>query len=404
MMKYKKMMVALLTALLCGAALLTSGCASRSNVAEQPVAVALLVGNHANSKSINLNVPEATDIVEKAILSYGFVSVIGIDGYPEAVAANLYDIPDAYKNADASKLETDAKLKTNLLLSSVQGLMPNDPEVDVLAAFHLGVQSLTSAPSGSIKYIIVWDTGLSTAGPADYRNNLMMGDPAMIAEALDEMKAIPDLSGIEVIWLQMGEVAAPQQELSYRQKSQLESIWKAIIEKGGGRFSPMQVLSGSETLGADMPNVSLVDLQQEPPVKVEATALNFDEPQMISEEQVQFIPDSAEYADPDRAITEITPIADYMKKDTGFEILLAGTTAGDGDNEYTTILSQSRAEAVRKTLVDLGVSPDRISTIGLGSSDPWHIYGVGVEGELAALNRKVVLLDAKSQTAADLYK
>ena len=98
----------------------------------------------------------------------------------------------------------------------------------------------------------------------------------------------------------------------------------------------------------------------------------------------------------------IQPIADYLIEHEQITVLLAGTTAGDEDSDYTMTLSQGRADAVRDTLIQLGVDETRIVTVGLGSSDPWHVYGAGYEGSIASGNRKVVLLDASSDTAKEI--
>ena len=66
-------------------------------------------------------------------------------------------------------------------------------------------------------------------------------------------------------------------------------------------------------------------------------------------------------------------------------------------------LSLARAEAVKETLVDLGVNEENLFSVGLGSvNDPWHIYGAGCDGAVASSNRKVVLLDKESETARSI--
>ena len=41
-------------------------------------------------------------------------------------------------------------------------------------------------------------------------------------------------------------------------------------------------------------------------------------------------------------------------------------------------------------------------SVGLGSNNPWHVYGAGYEGSIAASNRAVVLLDASCDTAKEI--
>lgn len=122
---------------------------------------------------------------------------------------------------------------------------------------------------------------------------------------------------------------------------------------------------------------------------------------ILTEKMITFIGDKSEYLNPDNAVATLQPIADYLvNNDT--TILLCGCTAGDTNSSYAITLSKNRAEAVKSTLVQLGVDESRIICIGLGSSDPWHIYGVGYDGEAASSNRKVVVLDASSATAVSI--
>ena len=127
----------------------------------------------------------------------------------------------------------------------------------------------------------------------------------------------------------------------------------------------------------------------------------FTEPVVLTEGQVTFIGDKAEYLHPEEAESVLKPIADFLMRND-VTILLCGTTAGDSNSAYTMELSQARAEAVKQSLVDLGVDPFHIIAVGLGSTDPWHVYGIPTSDKAASCNRKVVLLDALSQTALEI--
>ncbi len=76
-------------------------------------------------------------------------------------------------------------------------------------------------------------------------------------------------------------------------------------------------------------------------------------------------------------------------------------------DKHTLNLSQQRADQVKASLVSLGVSESRLTAIGMGCEDPWHIKGAGLEGQLASSNIKVVLLDAatdEAQTILDMMQ
>ncbi len=159
----------------------------------------------------------------------------------------------------------------------------------------------------------------------------------------------------------------------------------------------------------NLPSVSTIDFESEMPISFDSSCLyiesnRFSEPSILSEEQVRFVADSDVLVNPDEANEVLNPIVEYMLNKTDFNLLLIGTTAGDGLSDYSISLSNKRAERIKQILVENGVSEDRIITIGMGGTDPWHIYNVGTSGELAAQNRKVVLIDADSTIAQELIK
>ena len=156
------------------------------------------------------------------------------------------------------------------------------------------------------------------------------------------------------------------------------------------------------------PVVDTVELPTETPIEFDENMFDakdenlLEKPVMLTEEQVSFVPDKATYLDEEEAVLTIQPIADYLMENNQMTILLAGTTAGDEDSDYTITLSQDRAATVQNTLIQLGVDESRIIAVGLGSNNPWHVYGVGYEGSIASGNRAVVLLDAASDAAKEI--
>ena len=209
-----------------------SGCDNSDSDKEQPsVALAIVLGHHSNAYALNMSSPDLISTVSKATAD-GFVSVICADGKPYVASADIYAVPEQYRQADPKKLEADARQKAAKILSSLVYVKAQNPELDTLAALSQAVRSLSSAPADSEKMIYVFDTGLSTTGVLDFRENLMSADPDAIADLLAERNAIPDFSGITVKWQQLGDVAPPQQSLSHAQIGSLGKIWNAIIEKG----------------------------------------------------------------------------------------------------------------------------------------------------------------------------
>lgn len=387
-----------------------TGCGSQTSVAEEGGmnAVCYAIAPTANSQGLNMSSSLVQDTIYDTILNYGYVSVVVVDGESEMVAADSYDIDAQYKKASKDKLKTDARAKATNLITYMEGQVANDAQVDYLEGLRMAVRSLSSLEGYDSKTIVVIGTGLSTQGTLNFQNNLLSVEPEAVLDQLEEKDEIPDFTGITVVWQQMGDVALPQQDLSQTQRKRLQEIWGGIVERGGGTFVYNDIMANPVDTEATYPAVDTVELPAETPVDFNAAMFDtgderlLEEPVMLTEEQVSFVPDKATYLDEDEAVATIQPIADYLLEHEQITVLLAGTTAGDEDSDYTMTLSQKRADAVRSTLVQLGVDESRIVTMGLGSSDPWHVYGAGYEGSIVSGNRKVVLLDASSDTAKEI--
>lgn len=380
------------------------GC-GKSEKAETNV-VAYVIAPTACSQGLNLSSPLVTGTVEETVMNYGRIYVVNADGEPSVVADQDFDIEEVYKNASETRLKMDARSKTTSFLRSMSQVIADDEEVDYLKSIQLAARSLSSLDGYDNKMMIVVGTGLSTAGVLNFRNNLLMAEPEAVADALQAQGEIPDLQGLTVYWQQLADVAPPQETLNGRQRQALQEIWSAVIQRGGGRviFDEMVPVPVSEE--TVFPRVSVVDLPAAPAISFDEAQLKeavpFHEPLSLSQEQICFAGDSAEYVDAAAAKEVLSPVAETLMDNPEVSLLLCGCIAGDGMTDYGRNLSLRRAEAVMQTLMDQGVSEDQLIVLGLGSDNPWHIKGVGYEGELAAQNRKVVLLNAQSPLGIEL--
>lgn len=405
----KKVITLILTfALVITLSAVFTGCTKNEEPIEKN-AVCYVIANTANSQGLNLQSPLVQDTINSTILNYGYISVVNADGVPEVVLAQSFDIDAKYKNASKDKLAMDARSKATNLISGMNTVIADDPEVDYLEALRLAVRSLSSLEGYDSKTIVVLGTGLSTTGVLNFNNNLISADPKVIVELLEEKSEIPDFTDITVYWQQLGDVAAPQKSLTSAQKNKLQQIYGSLVEGGKGTFKYNDIMSNPVNTTVEYPAVTPVDLPEDTPIVFDADALNaddkaFQEPQILNESKVEFVADKASYLYPGKAVENIRPIAEYLIKHETVKLLLVGSTAGDTTNEASLKLSQDRADAVKQTLVDLGVSAERITTKGMGSSDPWHVPNVGYEGAAASGNRKVVLLDVRTATAQSIIE
>lgn len=371
-------------------------------------AVCYVIANTANSKGLNFNSPLVQDTVYRTVRNYGFIAVINADGNPEIVHATSYDLEDKYKSASKEKLDMDARSKTTNIVLSMQSIIADDPEVDYLESLRLAVRTLSSLDGYETKSIVLMGTGLSTSGVMNFSNNLISAEPETVVNLLNEKSEIPDFSGITVYSQQLGDVAAPQQDLTSAQRNKLEKIYGGIVETGGGDFVYNDIIANPVDDTKQYPTVTPVKLPADTPIEFEDVDFeenDLDEPIIFTEEKIGFVADKAEFLDQHGANETLRPVAEFLVNHPAVSIVLVGTTAGDTDSDFTLKLSKQRAEAVKTALTEFGVTADRITALGLGSEkDPWHVYNAGYEGAAASGNRKVVLLDASSERAVSLLE
>jgi outer membrane protein OmpA-like peptidoglycan-associated protein len=66
----------------------------------------------------------------------------------------------------------------------------------------------------------------------------------------------------------------------------------------------------------------------------------------------------------------IEKVAIYLKSNPQNPVLIEGHTDDLGAEDYNAVLSKRRADAVRQVLIEYGIEPERISTMGYGESRP----------------------------------
>ncbi len=67
---------------------------------------------------------------------------------------------------------------------------------------------------------------------------------------------------------------------------------------------------------------------------------------------------------------QLDELVELMKLKKGMEIEIAGHTDNTGSEAHNKVLSQERAEAIKKYLVKKGINPKRIKAVGYGASEP----------------------------------
>ena len=367
-------------------AVLLTACGSGRE--DTPLSLAVVAGVHSNAGRIPLSAAAVSDRLYDAAYTHGDVTMIRCDGNPAVFYQASIPAPQV-EGLSEKKQKSIAQEYCAQLQDALSQATPQSEEVDTLQALRLAGQALRSAAGK--KVLLVLDTGLSTCGYLDFTDGLLSASPQELAEALEEARALPELEGVTVCWAFCGQTAAPQPPLSARQQEALRDIWEAVLLAGGAS----QVIF-TDDFAADqpydgLPAVSLVD--------VEEAGLDVQpmETVVLDSAGVAFLGDSARFADETSAAKVLSQVAGQLLEYPDRRVCIVGTTASGRDAAFQQALSLDRARAVRDMLAGFGVDEGRMTTLGLGASDPWHVEDLDADGRqietLAAQNRKVLILD-----------
>lgn len=388
-------------------ACLVTGCSDTGN---DEIALAVVGSPHSNEPSFPLNAASIKDKLYNCCYTYGSVSFITCDGNPKVVYQT--DIPKPEKSGlSENKKKKIANDYTVQLIKELSSLRSDVSEVDTLKAITYASKILVSSTSAD-KELVIMDSGLSTVGYLDFTKGLLNAGTDSIVEALKKAEAIPRLTDVNVVWMYLGQTAAPQQELSESQKLKLEEIWKAILTEGGAKSVKFVNDIASDEPDNSLPSVSVVDVQNrsidvetnevepvevviEPPIKTI----------VLDNTSVRFIGDKAEFVDYEEASCVLEQYAQVLLNHPNNKVYVIGTTA-TGSTEFCNELSVNRANAVCQILVSYGVPESQVIPIGMGYEDPWHIDDVDDNGKqiekYASQNRKVLIVDVNGDDAARL--
>ena len=87
-----------------------------------------------------------------------------------------------------------------------------------------------------------------------------------------------------------------------------------------------------------------------------------------------------------KSVKLLKPIAKYLKEHPTYKLRIEGNTDSIGSKKYNYKLSLNRANAVKRELVKMGISPQRIKTVGFGEDNP---IATNKTDRGRALNRRV---------------
>ena len=368
---------------------------SASSVSDTPQSVSLVRRVTKNVPAVSLQSESIYNEVYNAAYTYGDVSVVSVEGTPKLVCN--YEIKEPDKNIDNSKRKQIAGDNTDLMLSEMSSMASTTPEAATLTAIRLSAETLQNT-SAEEKTMIIFDSGLSTSGLLNFAEQNIIDTPVEnIVAQLEELYAIPDLTGIHVVWVGLGEVCGDQPVLTSKYEHKLKELWDAILTAGGATVDYKKA-GTSEGYTGELPQCSIV------PVVEDTLVTDAELPEVMKwdgESSVTFKGDQAEFIDYEAAAEELSPIAEYLKANTDEKIYIYGMTATITGGGSGVELAEARAEAVKAVLVEKGAIAEQMECVGLGQiSNPLRVNDVDANGkqidELAQKNRAVFVIKADS--------
>lgn len=375
---------------------LLSACGNSDS--EQFMDVAIVYGNHANMKELPIHQVISDSTVEQTASDGGTIAMISSEQTPRLIA-NL-EVEKIKGGKNTERINRNVNNLLNEIAEASEQSAAQTPEVNLYESILLATKSLSEREE-SFKKIILIESMLSTDGEIDFIKGGYLHAPAeRVVESLVEREAVIDLSSIDEIEIVgLGETAVPQTKLSAKELKNLKQIWERYFEQSGVKKTTFTEVAFTTDIDASKyPVVSNVPTLNTETEELAVSAGNTEAPVVLDETQVKFKPDSAEFVDEAQALQIIQPIAEQIKQND-LKILLIGSTATQGSEEGRLILSEKRANAVAKVLIQSGVSQEQLVSVGCGSTDPWHVTDV-IDGklveEMAKLNRKIVIADYES--------
>ncbi|ACU75775.1 hypothetical protein Caci_6944 [Catenulispora acidiphila DSM 44928] len=362
---------------------------SACGAAESGAPVGLVLGLRANSPKPVLPgdfADQVTALITAAAKAKPAAPVVvtELDGVPHLA----YDEPFATTAKGSIGIKTERDQYVSYVNTVASSLKPSQPQADDLMAIRKTTDQMKHRGT-----LIVADSGLQTSAPLDFRTpGLLEATPAEIATSLSNSGELPDLHGIRVVFVGVGQTVTPQPDIGQPLITNLKHIWQTLLVKAGAcdvSFEPDASLADSSTAG--YPAVGLVPLPAPPkPGPFCGTTVFADSG------TVGFEPDTTQFRDPAAAHTTLANYAATVKPYLpGATIEVVGTTATWGDEAGRLKLSAERAQAVVDELVTLGIPRANLKPEGVGTHWSTHVDDVtknGLNPVLAEQNRSVVLV------------
>lgn len=349
---------------------------------EQPAggeALILLVGTHGNAPGPDVPAMLACEI--RATLQGGDpVAVVALDGDPAVVGTIRF--ASTAQNDTARGDDMTAAEKQ--VLDTVRGARATSDGSDLVAGLNVAADTATSLGSPHARIVVI-DSGLPDRGALNMTTpGMIAADPSEVAGFLAGQHALDKVKGMTVDLIGIGYTTSPQQSLTPAMVANLTDILRQSLREAG---ATVRVRHAPRTGKApDTPFTTVpAPLPASPQFTPNRTTVYRDT------SALGFLPDTAVLRDPAAARTVVSDLAAWLRANPDRRARITGTCASDGTKAGRQRLSSERAERIKALLIDLGVNPDQVTTVGAGyiADPPDRRPDGSFDPAKAALNRSV---------------
>ncbi len=335
------------------------------------------------------------DEIEKTAFAGGKVVLIDTSGLSSKVMDVSIDAPNP--NYPTVKINQIVAYNTDQVMNILDSKEGNGNENNTLEALKLAARSVKDSNDN----VIILDSGLQTTGSLNFVEGWLYSTETAneIAELVED--DIPDFKGANVTWYYLGDVREPQEALSGSDLKRLRDIWEAILGKSNCSFTFETEVPPANSF-TQFGYVTPVEInpQKNTPTLISTT--------IIDESKLNFVGDKATFIDEEKASEALLEVANILNEYPDNSVYVVGTTATGNNKDFCKGLSEARAQAVVSKLNEFGIENKRMIPIGLGFEDPWHEDDIDQNGrqieKIAKNNRKVIIIDTKSEEATRLFE
>jgi outer membrane protein OmpA-like peptidoglycan-associated protein len=374
----------------------------------------IIAGRHQNANEFSdAMYTEVGKIIEDLITDGGSIAFVTSERDPRFVAKLPYHRIPNNRRTRLSNAK-DNRLPDVLGAIGSERTIAISPENDLLAAISLANQLFTELEQdvrgeGNVKIrsrnIIIMDTGIVTTGRLDFErwgindiifdgtNKEMKEQAPSIAENLSHNNHLPNLDGVNITFIGLGDVATPQGTLAPNVRIGIEFLWRTIFEKAKAKPSSIKF---------EYPRSSNIPNTPERGFKFPVKTFDFFDDEFGFPIRILFRFGSCNYANSNEASDVLKRAANnvnrYLQTKSGsVYIYLFGSESKNEDRVYDNNLSSCRAERVMKDLEKFEVSSNKMKAYGVAvympspprrEDRPNNIFDP-IQG---ALNQKVLIV------------